>query len=271
MTRIGPRDPEPIQNLEALDGPSADAECAEPKGSAASTPPDRAGSASRMSVLASLSTTAPLTGENLDGPVGEIVQEILSGQRELDVATAHELIKKTHRDKAIDLEEELVPLRALFKDAPALGLNNQVHGELKDGVQSTLAARTFLRSFVYHAAEVYVDHGEARNTKVRELIDVAATDAGQLCSRERLGELMDMYKDTRVSPHASGPYIPFTHEHESNHDIEVKFVGLPDLFERYLTSGWTRFWTRSETSDRLENDPMRNVRTYLEGNYERIP
>jgi len=219
-----------------------------------------------MAVVASLGASSAEKA----GPVQALVNEVLSGARELDVCTAKKLIKATCRDRSVDLEAELLPLRRLFQSQPAMGPGKQIGGELQAGVQFTEAAKLMMQSFVYNAGKVHQAHGEARTGEVKKLEGLAVESASQLASRERLGELMDLYKDTRVSPHASGKYIPFTHEHDSNHDIEVVYLGAMERFDRQLNSAVARFFRSEAASDSLENDPMKSVREYLEGNYERI-
>jgi hypothetical protein len=222
-----------------------------------------------MAVMSSLSAMQPEERAELKG-VKKIVSQVLAGERKLNVATAQKLMRKTVRDKSVDLREELAPLKELFEGELAMGPDAQILGDLKDGVEFTEAGRLIMQSFVFNAGELHAEIGESRSPEVRQLRDTAADATAPMASRERLRELLDQYKDTRVSPHASGKYIPFTHEHESNHDIEVFFVGLSERLDSYVNSAFNRFFTSDAKADRLENDPLKNVREYLEGNYERI-
>lgn len=278
MTSIQPFGTGPIDPDFGLDAQPTATPAADTASASGGTLPERTSvGGGRMGVLSSLAASARPLEER--GSVGRIVSEVLSGERELDVSTAKKLIRKTVRGKSIELEKELEPLKELFRGELTMGGDGQVCGELQAGVQSTDAGRLMMESFVYNAGQVHATHGESRTQEVKGLADLAEKNALQMVSRERLGELMDLYKDTRVSGHSGipepgdgtifGDYL-CTHEHESNHDIESYFLGAFNKFDRHLNSAFSRFFTSEATADRLENDPLKEVREYLEGNYEPI-
>jgi hypothetical protein len=272
MTSIGPRGTSPTTPLETADTQPADTSSAETGTTSEATAASRTTASAgggRLGVLSSLAAATPPANVSRRSVRG-IVNRVLSGELKLNVGTARKLMKKTARDKSVNLKDELAPLKKLFQGELSMGPDSQIQGDFKPGVQSTKAAQLMMQSFVFNAGEVHQAHGEAKNPKVRQLGDLAAKNASPLASRERLSELLDQYKDTRVSPHASGRSIPFTHDHESNHDIESYFVGVPHNFERHLDSAFKRFFTSEARADQVENDPLKSVREYLEGNYERI-
>ncbi|MHC4390699.1 MAG: hypothetical protein ACYS22_05180 [Planctomycetota bacterium] len=270
MTHIGPRSTQPTSPIHGVDAqPDASPSVEATATGEASASGRASGGPGRMAVMSSLSAMQPEERAELKG-VKKIVSQVLAGERKLNVATAQKLMRKTVRDKSVDLREELAPLKELFEGELAMGPDAQILGDLKDGVEFTEAGRLIMQSFVFNAGELHAEIGESRSPEVRQLRDTAADATAPMASRERLRELLDQYKDTRVSPHASGKYIPFTHEHESNHDIEVFFVGLSERLDSYVNSAFNRFFTSDAKADRLENDPLKNVREYLEGNYERI-
>lgn len=172
--------------------------------------------------------------------VKRIAARVQAGQRTLDVGTARDLIKAATEDSAIDAKTELAVMRDLFEPGR---------------VRSTATGKQLLEAFVQQAAPLV----GGPNGDVVNLEDRAVTAVVRSTSEAAIAPLLDQYQGTRSS------------DGRVKADIEKQRRSAQKALRRYLSStnvfrGLVGFLARSK-QDRLENDPLRNVRRLLEDRY----
>lgn len=141
-------------------------------------------------------------------------------------------------------------------------------GELKPSVKSTVSGKRMLESFLYGAKKLHDEEGSSKSKKVRRLKSLAVWNTARLVSSENIIDLLDKYQGS-MDRIPSTKYAGYTHAHLANHDIEAVRLGASSALTRYLEGGsFYRLFVSDKKADQLENDPLANLRSYLEGHYE---